>query len=502
MMPTGLAPSSIAPDTSAVDVTPLGPAADPIKLPPVQNPLPFTREEYERSPSYLRSAYLDFLILGKIPAREPATTTSGNIETTPFDRAAGECLESGELNALDFLWRESGVDPNTSTLSLIPRGLRNGIMDSIASQCDAYRGLRINLDIWAPGQIPSPEISGLSNLIAKGKISSLSAFVPDITPADLNRLTAVSGQVGISLDIHYTIIDTSSEKALGDSLGNAASLKNLSFKNCRFGPSQGSHFVEGMQKNRTVVQLNMSNTWLPTTATSGYGVMLSKNTNLEQLTISATQLRWRVWPDNVDEILNGAIAHPSLRSLKLDYPEVAAVCVDPSTLIRLVETNRTLTSLSIGGILSDSDDYYRVADELKKNTTLTHFELYGLDTAAADVKIAISDTLARNRALAQGQIQREAGRAFDPNGNNGLSDVGAVIANYVLESSPSLNKFIDTMAAVELSMSEPAPPMSANFPANQGPAGVTGSTATATTTATTGPTTTNTATAPPDSASS
>lgn len=476
-----------------------------VTLPPITGSLPYTKGTYENLPSAQKTPGLDFLILGKIPGGKRDASMPAEPLSKAFNEVVHECLKRGELNALDFLWRESGRDPNNSTIDLAVYDLDAVTANAICEYCRQHSGLMVKL---TPLRVDETAIAPLVSLIALGKVTDLDLYAHTISTQSLARLVSVVGQVKHKLTLFSATFDIHSERALGESLANSPSLKELEICFCDFGVSRGMQFVQGMTKNQSIVSLKMIQTPLPPTLTSGYGVMLAKNTRLEKLIIQ-NQIPLPADADeiHVEAILMAAARNESLKHLNFIHDGEPTELAHPGHLIYLLQKNRTLTELQLNLCLP-THNTMSLVEALGDNTTLTDFSLNPHSMLDDDLAEAIDEMLARNRALTNDAFLQKAGWAFDPlQRHNGLSDVGSVIAQHMLQNSASLEAFADTMAVVELSMKELAQSASA-FGSDGSLASImrttadTASTTTTTTTNATTITTTTTTTSPPGPASS
>ncbi len=480
MRPTAGSPSiTRTPDASFSGEPPASAPQKP-KLPPVQGSLPYTAEDYIKLPLSKKSPFLDFMILGKIPDATTDGSTAPGARPYSFDILIRECLMKGELNALDFLWRESGFDPNNSKIELLFPSLDETSAKCLVDHCQAYPGLQLDLVVHAVDPSAAPL---LFSLIEQGKVSTLSFDDSKLSPNHLLRLATIAGRVGDSLSLGHITFDIHSERAFAESLLESHSLKHLSLDGCDFGASRGMQFVEGMQKNQSIVTLEIYGTPLPTTLGSGYGAILSKNGTLENLKVASPAGQ----TVDVDSILIGALSHPALRSINVIHTRAHCEIAHPEILVRLLGTNRTLSTIKLDANLPSYNNGRAVATALSGNWSITEFGL-GADSFNRSDAQSIRDTLARNRALAEGKIQPRAGEAFDPYARfaNGLADAGSVIAHYVLANSSSLEQFAETMAAVELSMRDVTAQFTGNTTTTAASSSSAGTTTTTTTTTTTG----------------
>lgn len=419
-------------------------------LPPISGSLPYASHAYHNLPPEQKTPGLDFLILGKIPGGKQAVSMPAEPLSRPFNEVVYECLKRGELNALDFLWRESGRDPNNSTIELTVYDLTAVAADTLCEHCRVHSGLRLML---TPLRVEQAAISSLIWLITQGKVLNLDLNGHAMSAESLGRLASVVGQVKHKLTCFSTLFDIHSERALAESLANSACLKKLEICFCDFGASQGMQFVQGMTKNKSIVNLKMVQTSLPPTLTSGYGVMLEKNSTLEKLEIqNQMPLPNDIDTIHVDVVLMAAASNKSLKHLNFICGGDPTLITHPGHLIYLLQKNQTLTELQLNVSLS-TEHTAALAAALVDNTTLTEFSLHPQSKPDDVLAKAINDMLVRNRALTNDQFLQKAGWGFDPlQRHNGLSDVGSVIARHMLQNSSSLEAFADNMAVVELSM--------------------------------------------------
>ncbi len=473
----------------AASVSDQAPSSEGTTPPLLKNSLPYARADYEKVEPPEKTPLLDFLILGKTPDLSQFKSESPVTLHGDFSIIVSQCLLFGEANAIDFLWRKSGLNPNDCIVYLPRMMLNESAVTELQMQCRAHPGLTFDLDIH---RVDSSVVPGLATLIGQGKVCNLTLDVNHVPSKSLSQLAAVLGQVRESLTMNGAKFDIHSEKALADSLEVSPSLKRLRIENCDFGPSKGLQFVESIQRNDSITHLFLSHSTIETSLGNGYCALIRNNTRLEHLGVLGAFGE----SIDVDSVLLSAVDNKSLRYLSLHYPNRSRNELRFSeSLFHLVEKNRTLTTLKIPVALQSEEDYRKLADLMKENTSLIYLELRRDPKMTAAVKTAIDDILDRNFALANGPTLRKAGEAFDPYGaaGRGMADVGSVIARNILQNSSSLNEFANTMAYVELSMREltlPEPATITTLTSNAS----TIATTTLTTSITTSPTTTTTTT--------
>ena len=429
------------------------PAADgasaPTLLPPVAGVLPYATEDYLALPAEQRSPALDFLILGKIPGGRLTHSDAAAELPWEFEEAFMHCLNAGEQEAIEFLWRESARDPDNSKIQLTLERPDAIPIDMLEQQCRTHGGLRLNLYLL---QTDAMVASAVSRWIAQGKVNDLKLHGASMQADALAGITRAIGQVNQSVSFIGVKFDAQAETAMSDSLAHSASLKKLTMYQCAFGASHGLQFVEGMKNNQSILELKLFDVPLGTQGSGGPGAIIAGNVTLKRLDVTGTGGR----PVDMNEILVGASRNHSLRMLEVRNLDRETVLEDPSALMLLIRRNRSLQSLKVDAILPTQNDYQRLADALIQNTALLEFSLKRYAKFNAGARKAINDALARNRAKQSSEFLRDAGKVFDPEGtlSNGMSDVGAVISRYVLDNSPSLSVFAETMAVVELAIRE------------------------------------------------
>lgn len=426
-------------------------------LPPVHGPLPYTRDDYAWFPAERRTAAMDFLILGKIPEAtqnaslpEMQSTNSANSPlSVKCNAIVKTCLFLLELDALEFFWSKSGIDPAKSTISLSLLEWDQSVAEAIADQCRAHAGMKLNLNLGMVGPNAAPS---LADLIKAGNVQKLSLGTRNIEAVSLVCLAPVLGEVGDSLLLRDLRFDLSSEAALGHSLGQSTSLKQLTLHRVRFEDGDGALFFDGMGKNQSIGELTIYGSTISTNDQTGLSAMLKNNATLEKLEISCLPSSRTGSSVGIDVILKNAAAHPSLRSLSIkdNVEEIA-----PSVLHNLLETNVCLSELHLDVKLPGKNDYPGMVESLKNNYQLTEFSLLGGELESAGVAGSVEDTLARNRAAKNTEAMRQVGMmAFDPFRSNGLSEIGPLIAQHLLEISPSFSGFVDKITAIHLSVQQ------------------------------------------------
>ena len=498
MKPTGRSYLATELSTPIPNQSPsLPPQAYP--LPPIQGSLPFTKDDYEKLPQNQKTPALNFFILGKIPLGGGRGSEYIQTLYPDFAGVVQECLIRDEQGALEFLWRESGLDPNTSIVNLSFSDLTAAQAKMLCEQCSAHEGLKLNLEV---NKAELAAMSDLSRLILNSKVRNLT--LTDLSTECTAQLAPILGRVEYMLDLYCINFDIHSEKSMGESLANSEGLKHLKLAKCDLGSSRGMQFLEGITLNRSIQTMNLVQTSIVISPRADYVDLLTKNKHLKSLNVQSGV------NENVavDSILIGALRNSSLQSLSILQWNSISIA-HPENLVRLLEENNALINLDFNVIHYRLNDFPGLINALKKNTSLLNFRFGDQWTMSTADKQIIKDVLERNRALAKNDYLNKAGQAFDPNGTmaNGLSDAGSAIAWHMLQNSSSLEDFADTMAVVELSMKELVQSASALGSAESlSPATrTTADTTTTTTTAyatTTATMTTTTTTLPPGLASS
>jgi len=254
MKPTGCASLATAPTTPIPNQSQsLPPQA--CLLPPIQGSLPFTKDDYERLPKNQKTPALIYCILGKIPFGGSPGAEYIQTLYQDFNHVVQECLTRGEQGALEFLWRESGMDPNTSIIDLSFSDLSAAQATMLYEQCSTHEGLKVNLEI---NKAEFAAMSDVSKLISNGKVRrlTLDGLSTDFTA----QLAPVLGQVEYMVSLYCIDFDIHSEKSLGESLANSKGLKYLKVLKCDFGPSLGMQFLEGMTLNQSLLIVDVMQT--------------------------------------------------------------------------------------------------------------------------------------------------------------------------------------------------------------------------------------------------
>lgn len=414
-------------------------------LPPTKGSLPYAKADYENLPSQESTPELDFLILGKIPGGKRNPSDPPLPASADFNDTVIYCLLEGELDALDFLWRESGRDPASTPVDLSRMSMAKETVATLVKHCAAHPELKVDLCLREQN---ADVIGEVSHLIKEGKVNQLDLF--NLSAAQLEQIAPTLGEVRSGLCIRGTPLTVRCEQQLAESLGNSKSLSVLNLTNCRFGDSQGRHLVDGMRKNRSIIQLAMYYTPLPTISDGGYKVLLTDNPTLRQLTVLCGTMDAQ--PD-VDAMVDGLMGNHVLRELRVLVP--GYMPGNPQKLSALLKINRTLTALVLPVGFQSEEAYRALEAPLAKNTSLTTFVIQDAWHSEYDFAAVVTDLMSRNRALARDpDYLMKAGRAFDPDGASGLSDPGVMIAGQIFLDSSSRDEFETTMTEIELSIRE------------------------------------------------
>ncbi len=418
--------------------------------PLLKNSLPYAREDYERMGELAKTPLLDFLILGNIPDVSADKSQLPVLLDGDFAAIFKHCLIFGETQAIEFLWRQSGLNPDDCVICL-PRMLLNDLAASeLQQQCRTHGGLSFDLSI---DRFDASVIPCLSRLIKEGKVSNLYLDAKGASPESLLLLAKVLGQVGNSLTLQNAVFDIQSEAALAESLSIRPRLKQLSLNFCDFGVSKGLNFVNGMQLNDSVVALSIGHSPMGNSLGAGYGELIRKNSTITSIHILSSFGEQM----DIDSILFGALHNKALHTLSIHCSSRTHQQLRfPESLFQLIEKNRALVKLRIPVRLSSDEDEARLAQIMRENTSLIYFDLDPHYQMSRNSKKAIDDVLDRNYALTHGPTLLKAGQAFDPHDTvgNGMAGTGALIARNILQNVSSLNEFADTMAHIELSMRE------------------------------------------------
>lgn len=415
------------------------------ELPPVMGSLPYARQDYEQLPEHEKTPELDFLILGKIPGGKQNPTDPPLPSNRDFERTVMHCLIAGETEALNFLWRESGRDPAKTTVDLTSMSMDRDTVAALVKHGNDQKNLKVDLGLRGHH---ADVIEEIAMLVAEGKVNRL--LLSGLPAERMEQLAPIVGKIGNALSLHNIPMSVRCEQAFAEALRQSESLATLGLIQCSFGDSQGKYFIEGMRKNHSITELEVTNTPLPTTSESGYRALLADNPILQKLTV----VQWGLQPlPDIDAILSGLLSNQALRTLHVQASGYTQE--NPQKLCNLLEKNRTLTRLSFPAGLNSDKAYQAVTASLAKNTSLTTFIVHDASPSAYDFETVVDDLMSRNRALANDpSYLQKAGRGFDPSGNSGMADPAVLIAQHAFLLSSSRHEFETIMAEAELSIRE------------------------------------------------
>jgi hypothetical protein len=143
--------------------------------------------------------------------------------------------------------------------------------------------------------------------------------------------------------------------------------------------------------------------------------------------------------------------HPKIE--RLDFPGDGYYVFDDLDSLKLlsdlVEKNQRI--IEINGLTSSPFSF---------SENLNHYTADQEDQCSMVTKI-VEDRLARNRAIASGNLARTFSKAFfaspgEPVGSNHIGDPGLYLTEQLLRLSPNLPSFENTMVEVALSVDETA----------------------------------------------
>jgi len=236
-------------------------------------------------------------------------------------------------------------------------------------------------------------------------------------------------------------------------------LSDISFSNWHFKSLETCHEFSKLIEYSSTLKSFSCDDWFAQTGQepasshtqrlSSFSDGLSRNASLKSLSLG----HFFSWDpmNSVPAMVSVLKQHPSIEQLTIPgCEEDSETSLMRLTLLAdLLEHNHNIRQII--GLVGGSTSLSRAVD-LSATTFETQYD--------STIKL-IEDRLARNRAIASGEIARIFCTAFFPStgglvGSNHIGDPGVYLTEHILRQSPNLPKFEQTMVEIALSIDETA----------------------------------------------
>ena len=213
-----------------------------------------------------------------------------------------------------------------------------------------------------------PELSSLNDLPEnlKTKLSSLSVLInlklskAGITATDPDTASSLTEMLQVNKSL--THLDLSQNSPLSD----------LGFQ----------HIFDGLQRNTTLVSLNLSHTIVTAAEPESYislKILIQVNKSLTHLDLSSNDIFSNV---GAHQIFEGLQHNIKLISLNLSSANITATDLDTARpLLKMLRVNKSLKHLHLSQNKLTNLGVYNLFEALRYNATLSRLSLTGADTA-------------------------------------------------------------------------------------------------------------------------
>lgn len=395
---------------------PTPPAAPPPpgRLPPRNGPLPHTAEDYLALPESQRKPYLDFMILGQLPAGKSLR------RRLELQQICIECLRHQELGALDDLLHRVEVPRLRCNLGDITHETGPRLLEVLQRHPETAE-----LSLFGTGQ-QARDVAPLCALLAAQqsvKAVGLYEFTP---PESAAVMHALAGSAGIEqVMLVYSAFDERCAAALCRLFQRSPAMSRLHLCSTALEESSMAPLMQAMAATPTPKTLSLSMSTLTPGAATTLARALEKNVPIRDLNLA----------------LSGLCA-PSFHA-------IAAALYH----------NVSLERLSLNENAPDDASLIALAAALDHNRTLTHLTLctIGKQPVTPSLEAAVTQRIARNQALASGVLARDYADVFSalPDGAPAqlVDGPDQLLVQALLAQSPSIDAFHGLMHEIMLATS-------------------------------------------------
>jgi hypothetical protein len=474
------------------------------ELPTADRPLRMSSEEYHAkfTKSGGGDSYLDYMLLGLYPPGPYDESPEGKENTNRINYVIEALARKGQLTALNELIQR--CEP----LSVLPvdlGSLPSEQLTKFLANVSTYHPELTALKISAHQSTQTPEeidrkVSSLKDFISRSthlKTFTVSFILKELSLKVINAIASANHLESLAWDSNTSLSDQACDK-LKEIIRNSPQLRCIGLSNHNRSEESLLEFLLTLRAcpQLEILTLDLWNCHSEETCTQ-LSELIGKSTQLKQLRFSdqgapakkgqmpviqaiATGLSenrslnsvslMSVGSGVVDAgllspLIQAAKHHPCLKQLALDRKNSYQLPI-MRALAELLEANRGI--IDVGIKAADFSKYQKhlaaqrefidvgggmiKADSIPKENTKILAELDRI----ADL---IEEKIARNKALASGDMARIFSNAFFPSpgatpGRNHIGDPGIVLTEHILELSPNLSSFQNTMIETALSADE------------------------------------------------
>lgn len=470
------------------------PIRNGVRLPTSDVPLPYTRDQFEQLDddiSRRERSYLEYMLLGRYPEGPFFDGLKPSEPHKKMESLISNLIDNRQFIALNELLQE--CDP-LYCLNIYPYKFSSNLFSQFLRTVSETQPSLSQLMFVIPmaNGLPtdfSEKVENIVDFILRSP--HLEKFdivgVDDrFSPKILDAITTVGNATSIDFHFRDNPSDVAGEK-LRQMISRCGNLQSVYLKGPRLSEEKSAEILHALRNCPKLTELSFNKWSLEGQKTWGeLQLLIQQSTTLENFTCSD----WFSKPNNIskdnyierlDTFSLSIAANKSLKSLSLGPLLTMGRYDYIVSLIRALQKQPTIESLEFYGedfsAIDAQEALELLADLVEKNQRI--IEIKGLDTSrvsypdnlyrfisplkqqCATAEKLLGDRLARNRAIASGNLARIFSQAFfpspgEPVGSNHIGDPGLYLTEHILRLSPNLPSFENTMVEVALSVDETA----------------------------------------------
>ena len=465
-----------------------------VQLPTIQTPLPYTAQEFEQLDDDISTAektYLDYMLLGRYPEGPFFDELKPCEQHKAMDSLISNLIDNRQFIALNELLHE--CDP-LFFLNIKPHNFSSDLFSQfLRTVSETQPGLRqlmfvVPMSIGLPSDF-SEKAETISDFILRSpRIEKFNIVGVDdrLSPKILDAVTTVGNATSIDFHFRDNLSDVAGEK-LRQMISHCGNLQSVYLKGPRLSEEKSAEILHALRHCPKLTELSLYK-W-PFEGKKTWGelqLLIQQSTTLENFKCSDWFSKQRNvsttnYTERLDTFSLSIAANKSLKSLSLGPLLTMGRYDYIVSLIRALQKQPTIESLEFGGedfsAIDGKEGLELLADLVEKNQRI--IEIKGLDTSrvscpdnlyrfispleqqCATADKLLGDRLARNRAIASGNLAKIFSKAFFPPtgapiGSNHIGDPGLYLTEHILRLSPSLPSFEKKMIEIALSVDETA----------------------------------------------
>ena len=464
-----------------------------VRLPTIDVPLPYTAKEFEQLDDDISNGekiYFEYLLLGRYPEGPFFDELQSDPQQQAIASLIDRLIDCGQFTALNELLKE--CNPLYS-LNIQPRKFKpDSFAEFLRTVSESQPGLRQLLFVVPMASSAIYDFAEKVDTIIGFILRSPHLKKFNIVGIENNfspKILGAIAEVGHAQSIDFYFRDHLSD-ATGDSLrqliSRCAGLQSVCLKHPHLSEEKTLEVFHALRNCSQLTELSFSRwTFKSLETCRELQLLIQHSTTLESFKCTD----WFSTPDNEPDIpyterLNafclGVAANRSLKSLSLGplLPYRGHYYIEP--LMSALQQQATIESLEFDGenfsTLGGQKTLEPLADLVEKNQRIT--EIKGLDTSVdwpvnvypfnsekerslADTKRLLKDRLARNSAIARGDLANIYCQTFFSSpgaviGSNHIGDPGLHLTEHILRLSPNLASFEKAMVEIALTVDETA----------------------------------------------